>query len=78
MPANREEAEALYQQVLNLNPKNVNALHNLGLLILERGLSGAALPYLKYANELNPKVAEVRQYLRQRPVECRFQGRSGG
>ena len=56
----RSEAEALYQQALNLNPKNVHALHNLGLLILERGLSGAALPYLKYANELGPRVAEVR------------------
>ncbi|MFO0994536.1 MAG: sulfotransferase [Hyphomicrobiales bacterium] len=55
----RLEAEALYLQVLNLNPKSANALHNLGLLILERGHSGGALPYLKYSIEINPKAPEA-------------------
>ncbi len=53
-------AEAGYCRVLNRNPKHAAAQHNLGLIRLSQGHAGAALAYLYFATELDPKLAEPR------------------
>ncbi len=58
-----DDAMALYEEVLNLDPRHTNALHNYGLLVMGRGSSGAAYPYLKFSVELNDKIAETRNTL---------------
>lgn len=65
-----EEALALYREVLNAAPRHANALHNYGLLLMERGLSGPAYPYLKLSVELNDKVAETHNTLGNALFNC--------
>jgi len=53
------EAEAVYRGLLTVDPAHADAYHNLGLLILERGSAGLALPYLLYSLHLRPDRAEA-------------------
>lgn len=53
------EAETLYRQVLQEIPAQFDALHNIGVLLIQRGDTTAALDYLRRASEINPKSASV-------------------
>jgi tetratricopeptide (TPR) repeat protein len=57
------QAEQRYHRVLNASPDHANAHHNLGLVRLDQGLPGAALPYLLHAAALQPDVAEIHNTL---------------
>ena len=52
------EAEKFYKSVLKNFPKQPGANFNLGILKLETGNVGAALPYLKTALEADPGTAQ--------------------
>lgn len=52
------EAEQLYRAVLQTEPGQAFANHNLGLLLGETGLHAAALPYFEAALEVGPDVAQ--------------------
>lgn len=49
-------AEALYRQVLALNPRHADSLHRLGVIALQLGRAGAALPYIDEAIKLQPRA----------------------
>ena len=44
-----DEAERLYRSILKTNPKQLNANHNLGLIVVSFGKVEEALSYLKIA-----------------------------
>ena len=50
-----QEAERLYQTILQSQPKHPDANHNLGLIALLAGKADAALPLFKTALESNPQ-----------------------
>ena len=54
---NLDEAERLYKKTLEIEPKHPDANHNMGSLALGAGKVEAALPFLKTALEVNPKIA---------------------
>ena len=49
-----DEAEALYRQVLSLDPKNVEAITHQGTVLLGRGQAGAALQEYERALAIQP------------------------
>jgi tetratricopeptide (TPR) repeat protein len=51
-----QEAEQGYRSILQLDPIHADANHNLGVLALSVGDSGAALPYFETALASNPQV----------------------
>ena len=51
-----EEAERLYQAILNSHPAQPDANHNLGVLLVSINKTDAALPLFKVAVETNSKV----------------------
>ena len=51
-----EEAERLYQAILNAQPAQPDANHNLGVLLVSINKTDAALPLFKVAVETNSKV----------------------
>ncbi len=53
------EAEALYQQVLQRDPCQVEALHFLGVLAAQRGQHEQAANLIRRALELNPQYADA-------------------
>jgi predicted TPR repeat methyltransferase len=53
------EAETLYRQVLQEMPAQFDALHNLGVLLLQRGDTTTALDCLRRASEINPQSASA-------------------
>ena len=54
-----EEAEHLYREILKIESRQVDANHNLGLLLISLNRSGEALPLLKIATEVNPNVIQI-------------------
>ncbi|MEN6331055.1 MAG: tetratricopeptide repeat protein [Smithella sp.] len=50
-----KDAERLYRAVLEVQPRNPDANHNLGGLAVDAGKPDAALPFLKTAVEVNPR-----------------------
>jgi len=50
-----QQAEALYQQILQVNPKQPDALHLLGLIEHQQGKSQSALARIQKAVELRPR-----------------------
>jgi tetratricopeptide (TPR) repeat protein len=52
------EAEALYRQVLGVNPNQPDAWHLLGLIARRRGKQAQAIQYLQNATALNPSFPE--------------------
>jgi tetratricopeptide (TPR) repeat protein len=53
------EAEQLYQQVLRVDPQNVDALYLLGIIAQQVGSSDLALDYLNQVLRLKPHFAEA-------------------
>ncbi|MGE4251066.1 MAG: sulfotransferase [Parvibaculaceae bacterium] len=58
-----QEAAALYHEVLNGNPDNAEAYHNLGLIVLDRAGPGAAIPFLWHAARLRPRLSDAHNSL---------------
>lgn len=52
------EAEALYLRFLSRTPLHAAANHNIGLIKLSTNEPGLAVPYLLYALDLDPKLAD--------------------
>ena len=48
-----DEAEKLYREILNNEPKNIDANHNLGVLLATRNQIEDALPLFKLATDIN-------------------------
>ena len=55
---NLQEAERLYRDILQVQPKNPDANHNLGLVAVSMNQSGAALPLFKSAIDVNPNIEQ--------------------
>ena len=53
-----QDAERLYQSVLQSQPKHPDANHNLGLIAVSVNKADTALPLFKAALEANPKVEQ--------------------
>jgi predicted O-linked N-acetylglucosamine transferase (SPINDLY family) len=53
------QAEQLYRQILQVDPRNIGALHLLGVLAHQVGRSDLAIDYLNQALRLNPHFAEA-------------------
>ena len=53
-----KDAERLYQAVLNTQPLHPHANHNLGVLAVSLNKTEIALPFLKTALEVNPKIEQ--------------------
>ena len=64
------EAKSLYEQALALNPSNVDALHLLGLILLQSGEAEAAAVRLKRAVALSPKNAAFHSNLGAALTSC--------
>ena len=54
---NFQKAENLYNQILDKEPDNINALHLLGLVKYQKNDSKEAIRLIQKAIELNPKIA---------------------
>ena len=58
--ANRlDKAAQSYQQVLNIEPNNVDALHLLGVILLTNGEPTSAIEHIEHAVGLAPKRASI-------------------
>ena len=55
---NLQEAERVYQAILQSQPAHPDANHNLGLLEVSNNKADAALPLFKTALEANPKIEQ--------------------
>ena len=55
---NLQEAERLYQVILQYQPKHLDANHNLGVLAMSLNKVEAALPLFKTSLEANPKIEQ--------------------
>ena len=53
-----QEAQHLYRAILQLQPNNVEANHNLGLLVVQSGQPAIGLPFLKAALDGNPSQGQ--------------------
>jgi pentatricopeptide repeat protein len=53
-----KEAERLYRAILNSQPANPDANHNLGVILVSVNKADAALPLFKTAVEANPKIEQ--------------------
>jgi tetratricopeptide (TPR) repeat protein len=53
---NLQEAEGLYRAVLQVQPDNPDANHNLGLIVVSMSQPGVALSLFKTALESNPAI----------------------
>jgi tetratricopeptide (TPR) repeat protein len=51
---NIEEAVCLYEEILKVHPKDPDANHNMGLILLNSGKTSEALPLFWTALEANP------------------------
>lgn len=58
-----DAAEALYQQILRRNPRQVDALHFLGVLAAQRHENDTAAKLIRQALELNPRYADAHNNL---------------
>ncbi len=55
-----EDAERIYHNVLRLDPRNVDALHGLGLIALSRGDAAAAVERIREAVAVSPRIGVLR------------------
>ena len=55
---NLQEAERLYRDILQVQPKHPDANHNLGLIAVSMNQCGAALPLFKSAIDFNPNIEQ--------------------
>ncbi len=54
-----DAAEALYRQILHRNPRQVDALHFLGVLAAQRHDNDGAVKLIRQALEQNPRYADA-------------------
>lgn len=59
----REDAERLYDVILDLQPDNINAVIEVGRLYLQSGKTASALEYGKKALSLSPDSQEILSFL---------------
>lgn len=70
---NLQEAERLYQAILQVQPKHPEANHNLGLIAVSMNQSGVALPLFKIAIEVSPNIEQFwRSYIEALIAERQF------
>ena len=55
---NLQDAERLYREILQAQPRHPDANHNLGVLSVSVDKANAALPLFKTALEANPKIEQ--------------------
>jgi len=55
---NLQEAERLYRAILQVQPKNPDANHNLGLIAVAMNQPGLAMPLFKNAIKVNPNIEQ--------------------
>ena len=55
---NIDEAENIYRTILEIQPTHPDACHNLGTILLSTNKSALALPLLKIAIQINPKIEQ--------------------
>ena len=55
---NLQEAERLYRAILQVQPDNPDANHNLGVIAVAMNQSAAALPLFKIALDVNPELEQ--------------------
>jgi tetratricopeptide (TPR) repeat protein len=60
-----DEAEASYQQAIELNPYHFAAVAGLGHLCVQRGAFAAALRYYHWALHIHPRLMEIREIVPQ-------------
>lgn len=60
---NFQQAESLYRQILQAEPRNFDALHLLGVMALQLGRHDLAVDYIGEALRLRPEVAEAHNSL---------------
>ena len=58
-----QEAEALYRQILQVQPNHSDALHLLGVIAHQVGRHDVAVDYINKAIALNPRIAEYHNNL---------------
>lgn len=58
-----EAAESIYNQILQVQPDNIDALHLLGMINYQRGKNDAAINLIQRAIAINPKVARFHDNL---------------
>jgi len=58
-----QQAEQIYQQILQVQPQNFNALHLLGVIAHHAGRSDRAVEYISQAVRLAPRFAEAHNSL---------------
>src|SRR5438309_877007 len=56
---NLAQAEQIYRQILQVDPREANALHLLGMLAHQAGQSEAAVDFIRQALTVVPHVAEI-------------------
>ncbi len=54
-----KEAELLYLKILKIQPKNIDANNNLGVIKVSKNESAASLPFFKTAIEVNPNITHI-------------------
>jgi tetratricopeptide (TPR) repeat protein len=66
-----ELAERQFRSALRIDPANADANYNLGVLLLMKGSSAEAIPYLQHVHSPQAQLNLVRAYLRtHRPVDA--------
>ena len=55
---NIEQAESIYQQIIQVHPNNANALHLLGLIAHQRGEHHCAVDHIKQAIHINGSISD--------------------
>ena len=53
-----KEAERLYRAILQIQPKHLKAIYNLGQIAVSMGQSGLALSQFKSAIDINPNIEQ--------------------
>ncbi len=56
---NRPSAESLYREILRIDPRNINALHLLGILANEVGRHDVGIPLIRQAIALNSSIPDL-------------------
>jgi len=51
------DAEAVYRQIISVDPKHINAMQMLGVLLAQTGRPDAGLELVRQASRLNPAAA---------------------
>ena len=58
-----QQAEALYRQILQVDPRHVEAIHLTGVIAIQVGKNDVAISYIQEALRLNPSFAAAHNNL---------------